>query len=422
MEKKISVAVIGCGSRGCRTYGNLFYKSGLYDIVSLCDIDPKKLELFGEKYGVKKENLFLDEKEFFKCKRADALILATQDRDHVRQALQAIKLGYDILLEKPISPVKEELLQLLDATKNSTSKIMVCHVLRYAPGFVKIKELLDMGVIGKLIRVETIEQVAFWHQAHSFVRGNWQNDQDTSPMIMQKCCHDLDLIQYYVGAKCEKVYSVGDLSFFRKENQPQGASDRCFDCKYKNSCIYSAENLYVERFKKAGCPQCWPYNVVDISVPMTEESLRNAYKNNGYGQCVFACKNNVVDNQMVDMYFENGVKVTHVMTAFTSGSGRKMTFHGTIGEISLHDEKDEIRISVYGKEDKFIKISELCENDEDKNMGHGGGDAGIYRAFTNLITGKSDKVETSIEASIESHLIAICAEESRKTGKIVKIR
>ncbi|MBQ9782854.1 MAG: Gfo/Idh/MocA family oxidoreductase [Clostridia bacterium] len=136
------------------------------------------------------------------------------------------------MLEKPISPVKEELLQLLDATKNSTSKIMVCHVLRYAPGFVKIKELLDSGVIGKLIRVETIEQVAFWHQAHSFVRGNWQNDQDTSPMIMQKCCHDLDLIQYYVGAKCEKVYSVGDLSFFKKENQPEGASDRCYDCKF----------------------------------------------------------------------------------------------------------------------------------------------------------------------------------------------
>ncbi len=422
MKDKITVAVIGCGSRGCRTYANLFFKDkDVYEIVSLCDIDQKKLDLFGDKYNIKKENLFLDENEFFKGKRADVLILATQDRDHVRQCLKAIELGYDILLEKPISPVKEELLQLLDASKKSNSKILVCHVLRYAPGFMKIKELLNSGIIGKLIRIDSIEQVAFWHQAHSFVRGNWQNDKDTSPMIMQKCCHDLDLIQYYVGAKCKKVYSVGELSYFKKENQPKGASDRCFDCIFKHTCTYSAENLYVERFKKAGCSQGWPYNVVDLSVPITEESLRNAYKNNGYGQCVFACNNNVVDNQMVDMIFENGVKATHVMTAFTSGSGRKMTFHGTLGEIELHDEKDQIRVSVYGKEDEFLKISELCENDEDKGMGHGGGDVGIFRSFYNLITGKGN-AETSIEASIESHLIAICAEESRKTGKIIKIR
>ncbi len=419
---KFTVAVIGCGSRGCRVYASQLHKDPeKFEIVSLCDIDQKKLDLFGEMFNVKKENLFLDENEFFKAKRADVLVIATQDRDHVRQAIKAIELGYDILLEKPISPLKEELLKLLEVAKNSTSKIMVCHVLRYAPGFVKIKELLNSGIIGKLIRLETIEQVSYWHQAHSFVRGNWQNEQDTSPMIMQKCCHDLDLIQYYVGSKCEKVYSVGDLSYFRKENQPEGASDRCAECKYIKTCPYSAENLYVGRFKKANCSQAWPYNVVDLSVPITEESLRQAYTNNRYGQCVFACNNNVVDNQMLDMYFENGVKATHFMTAFTKAGGRVMTFHGTLGEISLNDPADEIRVSVFGQDDVIIKVSELCEEDEDKGMGHGGGDAGIYRAFYKLITGEGE-AETSIEASIESHLIAICAEESRKTGKIVKLR
>ena len=417
--KQITVAILGCGSRGF-CYGEEMQKrSDKFTVVSVCDISMKKLERAKRIFSLSDENLFLDEKVFLSKKRADALILATQDRDHVRQCVQALKLGYDVLLEKPISPVKEELEELLNAQKKYGGKVVVCHVLRYAPAFVKIKELLDNGKIGKLVRIESLERVAYWHQAHSFVRGNWRNESETSPMILQKCCHDLDLLQYYVGAKCKTVYSTGSLAFFKKENQPIDASDRCAECKYNHECAYSAENLYVERWKKLGEPAfAWPFNVVDYTNPNTEESLRNAYSSNQYGRCVFACDNDVVDNQSVSLVFENGVEVSLVMTGFTASAGRRITFHGTLGEIEFLGDADEIKVLQYGEKGESIKISELLADDE---FSHGGGDARLVESFYDILVNGA-KVDTSLENSVESHLMAFAAEKSRKSGCVVKIR
>ena len=283
----------------------------------------------------------------------------------------------------------------------------------------KIKEILNSGVIGKLIRIESIEQVSYWHQAHSFVRGNWRNDQETSPMIMQKCCHDFDLMQYYVGAKCDTVYSVGDLKFFNKANQPEGASDRCAQCKYINDCPYSAERLYIDRWKADGKPEFgWPYNVVDTTMPNTEESIRQAYTNGQYGRCVFACDNNVVDNQSVEMRFENGVNVTLVMTAFTEKMGRKMTFHGSLGEIIFDDSARTLSVCRFGKDKKEYSVEELLKDAD--SLGHGGGDARLVDDFYNIIANGAVS-GTSLDSSVESHLIALAAEKSRKTGEIVAV-
>ena len=414
--KMFTVAVIGCGSRGF-CYGDYMFKQKeKFNIICACDISESKLVRAKKDWELETENLFLDEKEFFKQKRADVLVIATQDRDHVWQCVRALELGYDVLLEKPISPLKEELEELLAAQKKYGGKVVVCHVLRYAPGYVKVKELLDSGVIGKLIRIESIEQVSFWHQAHSFVRGNWRNDQETSAMIMQKCCHDLDLLQYYVGARCKSVYSAGSLKFFNRENQPEGAADRCAECGLIHDCPYSAENLYIERWKKMDKPTFrWPFNVVDSTNPNTEESLRKAYSNNQYGRCVFACDNNVVDNQAVMMSFENGVECTLTMTAFTADSGRRMVFHGTYGEIQLLDDVEEIKISVYGKDTVTVKMADLIGDDE---FSHGGGDALLIESLYDVLSNGSEAA-TGLAASVESHLIAIAAETSRKTGEIV---
>ena len=200
MGKVFTVSILGCGSRGHYTYGKcMFNMQDKFQIVSMCDSNPKQIELAKSAWGLTDEQCFLSDEEFLKEKRSDALVIATQDRDHVRMCIRALELGYDILLEKPISPVEDELYELLAANEKYRKKVIVCHVLRYAPAFLKIKELLDSGVIGKIVCIDWIEQVTYWHQAHSFVRGNWRNDQETSPMIMQKCCHDLDLLQYYAN-------------------------------------------------------------------------------------------------------------------------------------------------------------------------------------------------------------------------------
>ncbi len=423
MNKVFTVSIIGVGSRGGSVYGRMMNsQTDRFKVVALCDISKERLSQYGEEFSISKENRFTDEKLFFEKKRSDILVIATQDKDHVRMSLAGMKLGYDILLEKPISPSKEELYDLLAAQKKYNRKILVCHVLRYAVAYLKIKETLDSGELGKLIRLESLEQVAYWHQAHSFVRGNWRKESETSPMIMAKCCHDLDLIQYYAGAKCKSVYSVGGLSFFKKDNQPEGAADRCADCKYINDCAYSAERLYIERWKKQGSPaNAWPYNVITYEVPNTEENLRKAYKNGPYGRCVFACDNDVVDNQSVSMSFENGVEANLVMTAFTADGGRRMTFHCTEGEIRLTEDKDTLEILPFGKEKIVFSIDELIASKQKDWFGHGGGENGLLNALYNGLC-ENKTASTTLEASIESHLIALAAEESRKTGKTVYIR
>ena len=415
-EKQYSVAIIGVGARGANVYGRLLMQfPKRFRIVALCDVREQRLESFGKEFGVAVENRFTDEDEFFKEKRADLLVIATQDSDHVRHCLKAFEKGYDILMEKPITEKKEECEAVLKAQEKSGCKALICHVLRYAPAFLTVAELIDSGAIGRLVAIDALERVTYWHQAHSYVRGNWRTTKETAPMILAKCCHDLDLIQYYAKSKCKSVSSVGELTFFNKANQPEGAADRCLQCKYVETCPYSAKVLYLDRWKKAYSPEdYWPYNVV-VSAPVTEEKLTNALRSGPYGRCVFACDNDVVDHQLTLMSFENGVKATLTMTAFTTddksdlyGLGRRMNFHGTLGEIILDELEDAVELMVFGQEKQVFKINALGDN----GYGHGGGDFYLIKELCDMLDGNA-KASTSLTASIESHLMGICAEESR---------
>ncbi len=422
MENKIfSVAILGVGGRGGDSYGKIMNgMTGRYKIVSLCDLRPERLSRFGEKFGVAESERFTDENEFFAKKRADVIVIATQDKDHVRQAIKALELGYDLLLEKPISDDKAELERLLAARKKYGGKVLVCHVLRYAPAFMKVAELIDGGEIGQLVAINALERVTFWHQAHSYVRGNWRKSEETSPMIMAKCCHDLDLLQFYAKSECESISSVGDIAYFKRENSPEGSSDRCVDCKYADTCPYSAKKIYVEWWKSQGKPEdYWPFNVI-VQAPLTEEKLAEAIKSGPYGRCVFKCDNDVVDHQIVEMKFKNGVKAELTMMGFTKQCGRRYTFFGTCGDITLDESTDSIivhRFTLSDEDDYTISVKPLVEG----GYGHGGGDGGIINALYEILSGRGTE-ETSLDKSVESHLMSIAAEDARLSGKVVNLR
>ena len=410
---KLSVAIIGCGSRGGETYGRLVYaKKDMFEIKALCDIRQDRLDKYSKEFNVKKDNCFLNEDEFFKEKRADILFICTLDKDHVRNAIKGLNLGYNLLLEKPITDNLNECKELLEAKKKSGKEVVVCHVLRYAPAFLKLKELLDNKTIGDLVMVQALEQVGWFHQAHSFVRGNWHKREDTAPMILAKCCHDLDLLQYYANSRCKSVSSIGDLTFFKKENAPQDASKRCLDCKYQDTCPYSAKVIYIYGWHMYHEPaNTWPFNVITDKIPLTEQALYEGINNTDYGKCVFDCDNDVVDHQIVSMEFENGVKASLTMTAFTGEVGRIMKFYGTYGEIDLDEEKQVIVIKRFAKPQEIIKMSDLSDKESEA---HGGGDYMLVENLYNAITKGINK--TPLESSIESHLMAIYAEESRLNG------
>lgn len=418
-RKMITVAILGCGSRGI-TYGDLMLQhEDQYKIVSVCDIKPSALSKASQRYGIDPDNVFADENRFFEKKRADLLVVATLDKDHVRQCLRALELGYDILVEKPISDSREECYDLLNAQKKYGGKVFVCHVLRYAPAFVKAGELLKSGAIGRLVAIDALEQVAYWHQAHSYVRGNWRRSEETTPMLMAKCCHDLDLLQFYAGARCETITSVGDLTFFNRQNAPSGSSERCLDCKYVDQCPYSARRCYTERWKKTGSAKdAWPYNVITSEFPLTEEAIERGIKNTMYGRCVFFCDNDVVDHQLSTMSFENGVKATLTMTGFTAEIGRHIVFHGTYGEIVLNEELPYLELKKFGEEPRRI---DLTDTQEVCGFAHGGGDYMMIRELYDMLTNEEEGA-TALESSLESHLMCIAAEESRLAkGKMMYV-
>ena len=339
-----TVAICGCGARGAETYGALCADmKDKYEIVALLDPNPLKLKKYGDKFNVSESARYSDEETFFAQKRADVLIIGTLDAEHTRQCIKALSLGYDVLLEKPITDKREDCEKILQAQKKYGGKVLVCHVLRYAPAFLKIAELLAAGAVGRLVSIQATERVGFWHQAHSYVRGNWRRSEETTPMILAKCCHDLDLLQFYAKSKSKSISSVGDLTLFKAENAPEGSAKRCLDCKHVDTCAYSAKRIYIQWWRE-GEQDHWPQTVLTTQSPLTEEILTKALQEGPYGRCVYACDNDVVDHQIVQMTFENGVKASLTMTAFTATTGRIISFYGTQGELVLDETEDCIKV------------------------------------------------------------------------------
>ena len=406
----ITLAVCGCGNRGLTAYTEYqFLHPDKLTVVAGADIRSERLQLLKERFHVDDSLCFSSDLDLLaQPKLADAILIATPDRLHVKEALLALDKGYDILLEKPISPDLEECRTLYQKAVNTGRKVVVCHVLRYSPFYAGIRKLIHEGALGKLMTIDMTENVGYWHYCHSFVRGNWRNSVLSSPMILQKCCHDMDLLQWFVGGYCVSVQSYGSQSFFNSWNAPEGCSDRCLDCRYAEDCLYSAKVQYItdpERGVRAA-GDSWPVNVV--ADEPTEESVLKALREGPYGRCVFACDNDVVDHQTLNLEFENGVYATFTMSAFSERIDRTIKITGTRGELFGSLSENTVTLRRFGAPEEKIDLGDMTGRE-----GHGGGDLGLAAAFVDLLE-KGGENRTSITTSLESHLIAFAAEESRK--------
>ena len=418
MNKKVlQVAIIGMGGRGAEAYGYYMHDhKEMFNISAICDINDYRLEKWGKIFDIPTEHRFNSEDEFWKEKRGDVCFVTTQDRQHVEMAIKALRLGYNVVCEKPISDDVMELRRLSEEAKKANRLVMICHVLRYNVSYLKLKEILDSGVIGQVVSIDHTENVVYWHEAHSFVRGNWRNREQSTPMIMAKCCHDLDLLQYFANSKCKSVSSIGSLTYFKAENKPVDAADRCCNCKLKDKCPYSAYYVYLDMWKNCGRKDIWPFTLITDALPLSEEALIEAIEKSPYGRCVFACDNNVVDHQQVLLNFENGITATLSMQAFVKDGGRTIRFYGTLGELCLYEDRNIIELKPFRGEYKCFKLDELT----DDRVGHGGGDHRLLDKVYDVFANGNPDATTALDKSIESHLMALAAEDSRLEGGVVK--
>ena len=413
LAKPVTVMVIGAGSRG-RTYARYAEKfPQSMKVVGVADLNPNRRKAMAKKHNIPVENQFGHFNDALsKAKLADAVVIATPDNLHYEPCMKALELGYDVLLEKPVAPTEKECRAILKQAHKYNRIVAVCHVLRYAPYFVALKEVLASGAIGDIVSVQHMEPIQYAHMAHSYVRGNWPLADKTTPIILAKSCHDLDIMRWLIDKPCESIAAEGSLYLFRPENAPKGATERCTDgCPHEAECPYSAIDIYERRKRHLG--------VFDL--PRKDPALiREKLKTTNYGRCVFRCNNDQCDHYVAILKFKDGVTASFTMDAFTPWGGRRTRIMGTKGFI----EGDMSTFTFYDfrtghKSVWDQKVSEVAEY---KGSGHGGGDHLLVRDFLRAVSAQDEKLLSStIDVSIESHVMGFMAEKSRKSMKKVKI-
>ncbi|NQT59600.1 MAG: Gfo/Idh/MocA family oxidoreductase [Bacteroidetes bacterium] len=413
--KKITAALLGAGQRGMDAYGSYALDNPReLQFVAVAEPDINRRNKFAGDHGITMENTFTDWQDLLKEEKlADALLVCTQDDMHFQPAMEALKKGYHILLEKPISNDPAECLLLEEAAEKAGRYIIVCHVLRYTSFFSQTKRLLEKNEIGEVVSIQHIEKVAFWHQAHSFVRGNWRNSKESSPMILSKSCHDMDILHWLAGKSCISISSFGSLSHFTEKNAPPGAPQYCLEgCPHRNDCPYYAPSAYLNSNDD------WQAAILrkTVSLDTSDEAILAALKNGPYGRCVYHCDNDVVDHQVVIMQFADDVTVSFTMSAFTAEGGREIVIMGTKGELRGDMEKNEIEITDFLTQTRQVLTLKTAGAD------HGGGDTGIMKDLVHLLQeGKISPHISTISSSVESHLMAFAAEKSRLANAVVTL-
>lgn len=431
----LEVIVIGAGNRG-RIYSSYsLLRPDRLKVVAVADPVYERAAALGSLFNVKRENLLASYTDVEHRPRiADAAINSTMDQLHVPSTKVLLRNGYHVLLEKPISTNEEEIIELIDLADRKNLKVMVGHVLRYAPFFRTVKNLLNEGMIGRVLAVHSSEHVEYAHYVTSFVRGRWNRSQETAPMMLAKCCHDLDLITWYLDhTRPVSVASYGGLSFFKRENAPKGSANRCLDgCQIETSCVYSARKIYADK------NYLWPASVwgdqyQNEDFPDRESRLRILKNDSPYGRCVWRCDNDVVDHQNLIVDFADGAIATHNMFCNTARPTRRVHLVGTHGEIDGDLTEQIIKIHRMTQDARWtteeINVSETNvafdtpDGAIQVSHGHGGGDARLIEDFVATILGEPQADgSNSLKHSLAGHQIAFAAEQAMNEGRGVSIK
>lgn len=413
---RLTLAAIGCGGR-TRTYCELAMRQPeRYRVVAAADPNPIRLEWTAHLSKNPEFRAYRDAVAILsEPKLADIMIIGTQDADHREHAIASMEKGYDLLLEKPIATNLEDTLAVQQTAQKLGRRVLVCHVLRYTPFYRKVKEIIDSGVLGKILSLNATEGVGAWHQCHSYVRGHWSNTQTTSPMILAKSCHDLDIIRWFIGSPCRQISSFGSLNYFTQASAPAGAPKRCFDgCPVENTCPYHAKRYLEDQSK-------WLSYVCELDMNSEKSVLRAWLHQSKWGRCVYHCDNDAVDHQTVNLAFENNATATFTMTAFEGG--RHLELFGTEGRLRGGDfvrQSCGYDISVRFHKDESKEHTYTIHEQEGGYDGHMGGDAGIMnQLYDEMLKPSKEDMVTSLDISVESHVMAFAAERSRLNGKSV---
>lgn len=405
----ISIVVIGAGNRANKYLEYVVQnpqKVKLIGVVEPIELRRKKV---ADEFDLNPNCCFSCYEQFFASKiQTDAVFICTPEDKHFEPCMKAIVAGYNVLLEKPIAQSRAECEQIRIAAEAKGVIVGVCHVLRYHPYFQKIKQIVDSGYLGQIISINHTAEINLDRMMHSYVRGIFNNEHTSNPLLIAKCCHDVDFLLWLCTSRCKRVSSFGSLRWFKAENAPQGSAARCVECNIENGCPYSAIDLYRNRRE-------WIYN---FNVPLDgciEEVIEQELQRGRYGRCVFRCDNDVADHQIVNMEMDDGITISLVVNAFTHDDCRRTHIKLTNGEIDGDEKSLRVRHFRDG-EDFVIDFSHLSSQPY-----HAGADLNVVEAFIQAVSSSCKSMCSDIADAVASHIVCFDAERSRREGRVVNI-
>lgn len=419
MVKSKRAILIGAGQRGLEIFGEFALRNpGKLRILAVAEPIKERRDKFQRLHNIESNLTFKTWQKALDAEiDADIVIIATPDQIHVEPALKALNSGYHVLLEKPMALTVKDCKKLAITAEKSNRILQICHVLRYTDFYRSIYKAIQGNKIGKIIDISLRENVSFMHYAHSFTRGNWHNRKNSSPMILAKCCHDLDLIQWFANSNAIKISSFGTLSYVNLKNAPLGVPNRCIEgCPIGNECPYNAVRIYLDQYPSEYYG--WPISV--ITQEKSIEGRKKALIEGPYGQCVYKIQDHdVVDHQVVSIFYPNGITATLTMHGFAPKEHRSIRITGTLGTIIGNFEPGNTQLL------HIDALTQESTNLFSKNIpdGHGGGDFVMIQEFLDHLDGMDSKYGTTdIFESLESHLLAFAADESRILGEVKDLK
>lgn len=408
ISNPIRLAVIGAGNRANKYLRYCEEHPERLQLTALSEINVLRREACAARFGLSPEACFEDYRTMLdRCHDIDMVLVTTPDNLHFDPVMRAIAARHHVLIEKPIAQTPEEGLRIREAARREGVRVGVCHVLRFHPYFQKIKELVAEGRYGEVISINHSISVGMDRSTHSFVRGIFSDSDTSNPMLISKCCHDVDFLLWVADRKCLRVASFGSLKWFRAENAPAQSTERCITCPLEEQCPYSARDLYQRR-------RDWISNFDIPAGGSIDDAIRHELVEGPYGRCVFRCRNNVVDHQCVILDMEHGASITLTMDMFTTDDLRRTTIHLSHGEI-YGDERRIVARDFKGREQVFDFSAEL-----DRPY-HAGADLRLIGDFTEAILCGDHPLTVSADDLWESFLVCHAAEQSRLRGQVIRI-
>lgn len=419
----LKVLLVSYGFR-CQLYSGFAAETDGVEISAVVEPNDFRRNLAKERFNIKEEMCFKSVDEAMAAgKIADCAINGTMDQFHYQTTMPLLEHGYHVLLEKPVTSDKTELLKLKETAEKNHVVLMICHLLRYTPFYSKIKKLIDDGEVGEIMTIEASENVGVIHASSAFIRGKWRNSKtDGSTLLMAKCCHDLDYLCWLNNAtKPAYVSSFGSRNFLAPEKAPQDAPLRCMDgCPHQETCQWSAYRDYI----KSTLFSYYAFETIDKPYDeiTIEERIKSLKTDNVHGVCAYKTDKDMVDNQMLIIQFANGSTASLALMLGAMKPKRDIHIVGTAGEIEGTFEDSRIVLRKFEETNYCTEQVFDLSGEDGVNFGHMGGDGRLVDDFLKMVQGKKPSpAYTSIADSVNGHLCVYAADEARENMTVVKV-